>query len=841
MSRRLNIPTQKKPLVKKRLGSLLVSEQPLALQIEKIIAEGLKLHQSGNLLEAKKFYEKVLNVQPQNFTGLQLMGLLFAQLNENNKSLEYLNSAIKINPKFVPCYVNRGITLQALKKYAEAISSYDQAISIEPSCIEAYSNKGIALHTLKKYDEALFCYDKAIELKKDFADAYSNRGNTLQELKKFKEALACYDKAIELKQDYADAYLNRGNALKELKLFDEAISSYRKGIYFQPNYSEIHYSLGNIFQELKQYDAALACYDKVISIKSNYEDAHLNKGAVLHKLKRYDEALNSYDKVILIKPDYVKGYTNRGALLKDLKQFTEAIASYKKSISIDPNYTKAYFNLGVLFIELGKLDDAIKCFDQIIKINPKDAQAYYDLGTVVYEQSKYREAMQYYRQAITLNPSHEVARSNILFTQAYTGISDPREYFSDAKKMDLVSLTEEEHLAARNKVFNREPLLRRRLKIGYVSGDYYHHAASYFLEELFKQHDKSKIEIYAYSTNEYEDTITTRIKSLVDHWSPIFDILDDEVLNLIESHSLDILIDLSGHTANNRLNFFARRAAPIQAHYLGYFASTGLTQMDYWIGDEILLPQQSASYFSEKLYRLPRVWVSYKGDLEAPTSKWVPDKNNKIWLGSFNDLGKITPSTIEIWAKILHSIPKAHLLLKTKKLSNATNCQAIIESMELHGIAHDRIELQDGTVTPNWETHMKYYDRLDIALDPIGGASGGTTTCDALWMGVPVITKAQKDGFAGSRMSASMLSAAGHSEWIANSEAEYVDKVIELAENVEYRKSIRFTQRNRMAQSSLCDSKGLAKSLEDAYESMFNKWYEKNNSDNQNNREISTV
>ena len=272
----------------------------------------------------------------------------------------------------------------------------------------------------------------------------------------------------------------------------------------------------------------------------------------------------------------------------------------------------------------------------------------------------------------------------------------------------------------------------------------------------------------------------------------------------IEADGIDVLVDLSGHTAHNRLGVFARRAAPVQAHYLGYFASTGLTEMDYLIGDEILTPAETDSHFSERVWRLPRIRASYEGKADAPLPAWHPAEDGSVWLGSFNNLGKLTPATLALWAKVLHALPQAKLLLKTKELADAGNRRRILDAMAGHGISPDRIELQDSSVTPGWREHMAYYDRLDIALDPVGAHGGYTTTCDALWMGVPVIAL-EGDRMA-TRMTASMLNAIGHPEWIARTEAEYVDKVVALARDVEQRKALRSAQRGRMAASPLCDA-----------------------------------
>jgi predicted O-linked N-acetylglucosamine transferase (SPINDLY family) len=283
-----------------------------------------------------------------------------------------------------------------------------------------------------------------------------------------------------------------------------------------------------------------------------------------------------------------------------------------------------------------------------------------------------------------------------------------------------------------------------------------------------------------------------------------------------------VLIDLSGHTGYNRLGVFALRAAPVQAHYLGYFATTGLTEMDYWLGDSIVLQESEDTHYSETIWRLPRVWVSYHGQDDAPLPNWSPKDNGTLLLGSFNNIKKMTPATLALWAKLLHALPEARLMLKTKGLADLANRKRIEDDMNALGIGVDRIELIGKT--DHWASHMALYDRLDIALDPIGGVGGGTTTCDALWMGVPVVTLAGRQMI--HRMTASMLDSIGHSEWIAETEDDYVAKVVALARDVEQRRSLRHGQRERMRNSPLCDAAGLAHSLEDAYEAMFDSWFQ---------------
>ncbi|OGT03402.1 MAG: hypothetical protein A2Z65_07845 [Gallionellales bacterium RIFCSPLOWO2_02_58_13] len=465
-------------------------------------------------------------------------------------------------------------------------------------------------------------------------------------------------------------------------------------------------------------------------------------------------------------------------------------------------------------------------YRQALKIKPDFVEAYSNLGNALRDLGQFDDAVASYRRALAIKPDYAEAYSNLLFLYGYHALIDSGEYLAHARDWEQSCVPAPDRQAARRRVFRHPPLTGRRLKVGYVSGDYRQHAVSYFVEQLFAHHDQTRIELFAYSTQGKRDAVTERLQALAEHWITLAGVTDAAICKRIEADGIDVLIDLSGHTAHNRLGVFARRAAPVQAHYLGFMNSTGLTEMDYWIGDEILTPVETDSHFSERVWRLPRVWVSYDGKT-APLPNWHPSQDGAVWLGSFNNLGKITPATLALWAKVLHALPEGKLLLKNKELASAGNRQRILDAMAGHGIAPDRIELQDSSATSDWSAHMAYYDRLDIALDPVGGMGGGTTTCDALWMGVPVIAL-EGDRMA-SRMTASMLDAIGQPDWIARSEAEYIGKVVALARDVEQRKSLRHGQRNRMGSSKLCDATDLVKSLESAYSEMFEQWFSKKN------------
>ena len=544
-----------------------------------------------------------------------------------------------------------------------------------------------------------------------------------------------------------------------------------------------------------------------------------HQGNTLMAQGRLDAAIENFNKAIACQSDLAEAHSNLGVALYFQGKLDDAVGHCRQAVSIKPDYTRAYYNLGIGLYAQGEMDEAVNNFRAALALDPDYVEALYDMGNAFQALGKLEEAIASYHKALALKPDFAQAYNNLLFLHSYRASLPPQEYLTLARNWEQACVTAHDRKSARYRTFHRLPITGRRLRVGYVSGDFRQHSISYFIEQLFAHHDRARIELFAYSTNGEQDAVTERLQALVEHWSNLAVDTDTSARERIEADSIDVLIDLSGHTAHNRIGIFANRAAPVQAHYLGYFASTGLTEMDYWIGDEILTPPEINSHFIEQVWRLPRVWVTYKTIADAPEPNWQPAQDGAVWLGSFNNLGKLTPATLALWAKILHALPQGQLLLKTKELANPVNRQSILDTMSSHGISPQRIDLQPATA---WADYMACHNRLDIALDPVGGHGGGTSTCDALWMGVPVIH--ELGSHVGSRFAASMLNAIGHPEWVAHSEAEYVDKVVALARNVEQRKALRPIQRGQMAHSPLCDAKDLATNLENAYFEMFERW-----------------
>jgi len=836
---------------------------------------GNLLKELGRLNEAEICYRNTLDIKPDFAEAYNNLGSILNELDQLDQAEADYRRAIEINPYFAEAYCNLGSLLQKRERPDEAEACYRQvlafkpadeddetifrrALAIKPNFVTAHYNLGVTLMNLGRLDEAEASYRKALELKPDYAEAHFNLGSTLQELKRLDEAEASYRQALLIKPDFAEAQYNLAITLHELERLDEAEASYRHALEIKPDYAqalcnlagtlhelerseeaeiscrqalelkpdfvEAYFNLGIALHAQDRFDEAEASYRRAIEIKPDYADAYCNLGITLHKLERLDEAEACYRHVIAIKPDYAEAYLNLGGFLLEQERLEEAEANCRQALAIKPDYAEAHCNLGVLLHRTHRLNEAEASFRQALEIKPDYAGAYGYLGSTLKESGQLEAAVASYKRALEISPDSTGTHSNLLFLYSFDSWIEPDEYLAQARNWEQTCLSDEERQQAGNRTFQRSPSVGRRLRVGYVSGDFRHHAVSYFIEQLFAHHDPGRIVLFAYSTQSKTDVVTERLQTHIEHWVPLTGLTASEIQARIEADNIDILIDLSGHTAHNRLDIFARRAAPVQAHYLGYFASTGLTEMDYWIGDELITPVEMDSHFSEQTWRLPRVWVSYKTVNDAPEPDWHPANDGSVWVGSFNNLGKLTPQTLALWAKVLHALPEGKLLLKNRGLADSHNCRRIVEAMAELGISEDRLDLQPDS---EWIDYMAYYNRLDIALDPIGGHSGGTITCDALWMGVPVIH--ELGDRTTSRFTASLVNAIGHPEWIAQSETDYIDKVVALARDLEQRKALRRTQRQRMANSPLCDARGLAESLENAYFAMFERWMAQQN------------
>lgn len=645
----------------------------------------------------------------------------------------------------------------------------------------------------------------------------------------FNTASVRYREAIAIDPNSEIAHHELGNALQNQGDLVEAAKSYSRQLSINPRACETINLLGIVLQKLGRLDQAVVCYSKALALNGSYAEAHNNLGHALERLGRSNEAFASYQQAIHYKPTLAEAHSNLGSALTDRGDFLKAIESCEKAIALQPGFIECHLRLGNAFKSMGKLSDAARCYQNCISLSPNYSFALNNLADVFKEQGKLNEAVESFQKALGCTPPDPTAYSNMLHFYAFTRHVSPAVERLLAEGWEKSMLTDEERKAARHRashaggMFPLRPRAGRKLRLGILSAEAGKtHAVSFFLDPFLKELDRSRFNLTLFPTQLSASSNPQRLQKLLDiHPDNVISLLgvpDAQAAERIRSEQIDILIETSGHTADCRLGVVAHRAAPVQCSYIGYWGTTGLTEMDWFITGAGCDASFDA-HFTEGLWRLPRLAYCYAGEASLPESAWEPDPDGTIWLGSFNNNAKIREETLCLWAKVIDALPEAKLLFADRYVQDEETHQRIISTLSLFGIDEERIEFIP--FIRGHERHMRLYDRLDIALDTIPFNSG-TTAYDALWMGVPLITI--EGNSLGETLAGSVVTALDHPEWLAKDSAEYVSTVCSLARDVEGRKDLRKKQRARMAASQLCDAKGLARSLEDALEAMYDRW-----------------
>jgi protein O-GlcNAc transferase len=587
-------------------------------------------------------------------------------------------------------------------------------------------------------------------------------------------------------------------------------------------------------------------YDQVLKREPNNFDALHLKGLIAHQQGRHSEAVDFIGRAVQLRSSAPIFWFNYGNVLRAAGRNAEAVDAYRSAIGLKPDFADAYTNLANALETLSRKDEAESARETIAILRPNGAEALFRLGTARSVQNDLSGAADAYRRAIQIERDHLGAHVELASTLALLGQTDDaiavhRSLLSmrsiDAKYHGNMLLclqysdavTPQELFAEHRRWAQKhaDPLppigmgrsrTSSRLRLGYISPDFRQHAVASFFEPILTHHDRKQFEIFCYSGTTKPDEVTARIKATSDHWRETAKITDEALAKQIQDDGIDIVIDLTGHTARNRLLAIARRPAPVSVTYLGYPGTTGMKGMDYRITDAIADPPgQTENYYTEKLIRLPGCFLCFQAPLQAPDITPPPSKSaGHITFGSFNHAGKISPTTIRLWSELLKAVPDSRLVLKARGLMDHPSRNRFISLFSQQGIAPERIEFL--TVEAIYQRHLAHYDRLDIALDAFP-YNGTTTTCEAMWMGVPVISLAGMTHV--SRVGASLLTAIGMPKLLADTSKAFVDIGAKLASDRDHLAELRKTLRTKMAASPLMDGITFTRNFETALNQMW--------------------
>ena len=675
--------------------------------------------------------------------------------------------------------INALVALYNQGRLEEALGQAEALSKQHPQSVLLYDLMGAANTRLRRLEPAIECYTKALQIKPAFPEAHNNLGNLLLALGRRDEAIACYAKALRIGPDYAEAHYNLGRVLKELGRRDEAIACYTKAIRIKPDYADAHNNLGIALKELGRHSEAIACFTAAVRIKPDYADAHNNLGNVLATLGRRDEAIGWYARALQIRPAFAEAHNNLGNVLRRLGRHDEAIACYTKALSISPDYAEA---------RAARLHQQVFICDW--DALAADAAAIASLGISGHSVSPFAML------SLEDNPAHHRKRSERYAKDQYTRLELP------AVPLPSIKPT--------------------RLRIGYFSADFHNHATMYLMARLFEVHNRTQFDLNAYSYGpNNDDAMRARLKAAVDVFHDVRSLSDKDVAKLARKEGLDIAIDLKGYTSNTRSGIFAYRAAPIQINYLGYPGTMGAPFIDYIIADKTVIPQGQGEHYSEKIIYLPHCYQVNDNTREISdhiftrAEMGLPDQG--FVFCCFNNNYKISPREFDIWMRLLRQVDGSVLwLLKANKWAE----QNLRRESQSRGVHPDRLVFADRMPTPE---HLSRHRLADLFLDTFN-FNAHTTASDALWMGVPVVTKLGL-GFS-ARVAGSLLNAIGLPELATTSAEQYERLALDLATNSETLVEIRRKLLERRNTAPLFDTELFANHIERAYQQAYQRYFD---------------
>lgn len=681
---------------------------------------------------------------------------------------------------------------QAAGRLAEAAQALRQGLELEPMQASAHADLALVLHNRGEIDAAVGHYERAIALKFDPPEIFHNLGVALAAQGKLVEACSQYARAVERKPNFVAALFNFGNALRAQNKTAEAIARFRQVLALQPDHVDALSNLGEALMAQAQLDEAAAAFRQAISLRPDLAAAHNNLAAVLQRQNRSADAAQHARQALALQPHFPMAAHNLGLALQAQGDVVAAAAAFHQAILQQPGFVAAHVDLGAAQFAQSDLDGAAVSLERALLLEPGNVQAMNNLGGVRLDQGQPEAAAALYRKALARDPGYLDALSNLTFAANFIAGCDTAEQ---------QRLRRDWNAAVKRVVPAPSGGLPKpradRLRIGYVSAHFRHQAAAYALAPGIIHHDRARFEVFCYSDTRGADEVTVALRAAATQWRNTRGVSDEGLAKQIRDDGIDILIDCTGHMGGARLLTFARKPAPIQVTAWGEPTGTGLTEIDYLLADPVLVPETERSLFAEKIADLPCFLGYWTPEALPEAGPLRAAEAGSITFGSFNRAAKITDATLALWSQVLHAVPSARLVLKDKAWSHPANCARLHARMAARSISPERVDLIGGTTRAE---HFAAYQQIDAALDPLPHG-GGMTTLEALWMGLPVITK--RGATPSSRLASAVLMALDLGEWSVVDDAAYVAKAVATAGDLASLAGLRRDLRARIAGSRL--------------------------------------
>lgn len=727
---------------------------------------------SGNLSEAKRVCLKACNSEPENAEMWFILSAICGQQNDFEGAERYCRRVLKLNPNNSATYYNLAIAQRRLGEIKKAISTHQQAINLQPDFIPSIFELGNIYMELENYDKAIEFYDATIEKQPNAFQAHTARATALFKSGHLTASTDGYLVSLAVNPGQPDAYIGLATIYENNEEYDKAIESNNQAVIHGCDSDDVYINLGRLYVLNSDFDNAERQYKKLLSVDASNIEALTGLALLYDDLHKNVEALDLIERAASIVKNDERVYYNHAKILTSNNRFLEAEALYKKSLEIKPEFVEALINLGNIYLLSGRAMDAYRM----------------------------------YKSAYDIHPDNHDAASNMLMSLNYTDVVSARDcvllHETWAKNLNTNRHTLSANIEDRPK--------NKKLRVGYISPDLRKHSVAYFFDAILRYSNSDQIKNHCYSDVRVGDAVTETLKSLADDWVDVFNLTDEALARKISEDNIDILIDLVGHMSANRLRVFNMKPAPVQVTYLGYPNTTGLETIDYRIVDHYTDPEDMVIDIPEKRLYLDQTFLCYRPIDDCPDVTNLPASvNGYTTFGSFNNLAKITDKVLDTWSELLNSVPNSRLCLKARQFADTAMRDEYVRQFEARGVSAERLQLMHYSNTVS--EHLECYSNIDIALDTFP-YNGTTTTYEALWMGVPVITLAGENHVA--RVGVSILSNIDRTDWIASTTDEYVEIARKMALDISALTDTRKTIRNIMKSSPLCDGMSFVEKYE---------------------------
>jgi len=847
--------------------------------MDTLLQQALNLHQRGELDRAQELYRQAAESGARDHRAFHLWGVLRSQRGDHVKGIELIAKALRIAPNDFGAHSNLGLALAGAQRYDDAIASYDRAIAIKPDFYQAHYSRGIALGNLKRFGEAITSFRSALKLQPKNVQILYQLGLSLEAAGQLEEAVVHYDRALELDPRLADGWDTRGNALHALTRDDEALASYDKALSINPKSSRTQYNRGIALAALKRHEEAIASYDHALGLDPKLSVAWTNRGSSLITLRRLPEAIKSFDAALTIDEENVIALTGKAAALHYLGDYHHSLSICAQALARQPKATHALLVKAQNLYAMAQNAQALAAFDAVLAIQAGDADAWNGRGAVLHTMGRYDDALASFERALAARPDFpEALASHALLMKVHRGeydvaltelkrslALDPAQPFVPGELLhlkmqaaDWSSFSEDKSrldegvraglpvvrpfiyqavsdspadLQTCARIFSDrlfaspgarvfEDRSHRKIRLGYVSGEFKEQATADLMAGLYEQHDRDKFEIIAIdNTGPDVSPMRKRLEAAFDKMLDISQLGDEESSQLIRAQQIDILINLNGYFGAPRTALFAQRSAPIQVNYLGFPATLGATFMDYIVADRIVIPEQDRPFYDEKVVWLPNSYQANDGRRAVaaftPTRADVGLPETAFIFCNFNQSYKLTPDTFASWMRILKATPGSVLWLLDGLAPLAGNLRRAAERL---GVRGHRILFAPFVSA---EKHRERLACADLFLDSLP-YNAHTTASDALWAGVPLLTR-RGSSFPG-RVASSLLQAIGLPELIAETSEQFEALAIHLAEDPNALDVLRTKLRKNRLGTPLFNTDLFRTHMEAAYTRMWDRY-----------------